>query len=144
MIESLEQCIIMARSLQQHYHNMHHLAKGVSFSGDHKMFGKFYEQLDGHYDRLSEYYVSETDSIPNVAKGVAEYLDSVDYSSVGYSKLLEVSKRVEEEFMAVLVSLDEEAGIGLKNLVGEAAEASDVRSYKLKRRTTYKTKKKDE
>ena len=130
--------IITSRLMQLYYHNCHHLTKGCSFFSDHEFFNTAYTALDSNYDRLSERYIAEYGVkafetgtiITKIQEDLIEYKIETFDCKLMFDNALKLEKKYQQE----LQTLDKTASLGLKNLIGDLAEQSDVRIYKIQQR----------
>ena len=129
---------ITSRLMQLYYHNCHHLTQGASFFSDHEFFGSAYGAMDGAYDRLAERYIGEFGNkafeTVTIAKVVMGEVTDYQVEDMCCCDMLETGLKLEQRLSAELTALDKVAPIGLRNLIGDLAEQSDIRQYKIKQR----------
>jgi len=134
----LLKAIIYSRVLHLFYHYCHLLTYGETFVGDHSLFGGFYEEMSDHYDRLSEYLIAtlgnEAFETQKINMLVAEELQRFKIEKISTISMLAGALILEKEFYTSLQELDSVATIGLKNMIGDLAEKSDSRQYKILQR----------
>lgn len=130
--------IVQARLLQLFYHYCHNLVSGKSFFQDHKAFKDFYQQTESDYDRLAEYLIAELGkkafSASSVNKVLFKELSDIDIDKMCCCDMYEKALELEADYNKMLTKLDKLGKLGLKNLVGDLAEKSDVRVYMIKQR----------
>lgn len=130
--------IIRLRVLQLYYHHCHNLTKGLLFFQDHEFLGSAYAEVEGHYDSLAEYCIASLGDkafdTELINKGIAKGLTGLKINSMAPNAMLEKALVLEAELYEDLTELDKGSPIGLRNLIGAIAEASDVRKYKLQQR----------
>ena len=130
--------IIRLRVLQLFYHYCHNLTKGVIFFQDHEFLGASYAEVEGHYDSLAEFCIASLgeDAFDTelITKGISKGLTVLKINKMGPNAMLEKALALEQELYEDLTELDKGSPIGLRNLLGAIAEASDVRKYKLQQR----------
>lgn len=120
------------RAMQLLAHNSHNLVSGRTFFEDHEFFGDAYGTYESSYDRVVELLIGNGDS-PDLVK--------LQSNAVG--KLSSMTK--ENHFDAILSAekdlqslIEDFAGSdpsqAALNMVGDLAEASKVRIYKIRQR----------
>lgn len=134
----LLQAVIYSRILHIYYQHCHNLTYGSSFVGDHTVFNDFYEEVADNYDRLSEYTVSQFGNkefnTTVIHESIMEELQNYKVENMTSQEMFNSSLILEFKFYNILKELDIKASIGLKNMIGDFAEKSDVRQYKIKQR----------
>lgn len=134
----LMRAIVSARILQLYYHSCHNLISGESFFADHEFFGGVYPQLETHYDRLAEYYIclfgKKAFETKILTKAVSEELEKHEIEEMCCCDMFKLSQKLETKFYKELENISKKASIGLANMVGDIAEQSDVRMYKIQQR----------
>ena len=129
---------IRARTMQMYYHFCHNLVSGETFFQDHEAFGEFYPALEGDYDRLVEYMIATLGpkalDVKLVNESLFDELNKLKVDKLCCCEMFEKGLELEQEYVKALTKLDKMAPIGLRNLVGDLAEKSDVRTYKIKQR----------
>jgi DNA-binding ferritin-like protein len=116
------------RALQLFYHEKHHTAEGASFFSDHAAFGDFYAEAEGDFDSIVERAVGmgfiDTAFAKNHMKVVPTVL-ALDCPKEMESQLCEI---------CTLICDHEACSEGTKQMVGDIADKSEVRQYKLGQR----------
>jgi len=115
------------RAMQLDYHCKHHLASGACFASDHNMFGEFYAEVEGDFDAFVERCVglgSDCVALPSEQIDVIVRVLGLD----GFTAENELRQLID---LAVRVP---EMTLGFEQLLGDIAQRSEVRSYKLERR----------
>jgi DNA-binding ferritin-like protein len=115
------------RAMQLDYHEAHHLASGPCFAADHDMFGEFYAEVEGDFDSFVERCVGMGKT------GVAGPYNQTDV----IMKVLGLDHAEAEIQLCALIDLAvkvPEMTLGFEQLLGDIAQRSEVRSYKLGRR----------
>lgn len=135
--------VIAARTLQLYYHYCHNLSTGSTFMQDHEEFKTNYTQAEADYDVVVEYMIAnlgnesfDTKTINQVLAGV---LSSYQIESMTADKMFEIALKLEKDYQQVVANLEKNASLGLKNALGDVAQASDVRIYKIQQRLKQKT-----
>jgi len=132
--------IIALRVLQLYYHNAHLLVKGPTFLSDHNLLSEFYKGIELEFDSLSEYMIATlgTNSYDTVAIAniLSEKLAMLGPAYNDTTMMYSVALQLEQELQATLIELNSQATLGLQNLIGAIAEASDIRKYKIQQRVS--------
>lgn len=126
------------RMMQFYYHYCHVLTHGATFSSDHALFAEFYAQLEAHYDSVTEYLIAThgnkaLDTL-SINKFIANALSGVKVETMSPEEMFAEGLSLEEELYSDLEKLDAKGNLGMKNLVGDIAQSSDIRQYKIKQR----------
>lgn len=135
---SFIKAIIAARVLQMYYHYCHNLVTGPTFTQDHGMFGDFYDQAESDYDSLVEYMIATLGNKSLETKAVNQILmkelSGIPVEGMSAEQMFLKGLELEEELYEALEQLDAKGTIGLKTLVGDVAQKSDGRRYKVQQR----------
>lgn len=121
------------------YHNAHNLTKGPNFVGDHSLFNDFYSVVEGDYDDVVERaigmdleHVADLSSQMSIVSKKIEALPSLenneDRFGIGLSLEQELCKMIEK------TCAEEQCSMGLEQLIGNIADKSEARQYKIKQR----------
>lgn len=130
--------LICSRMMQLFYHHCHNLTSGEAFFSDHLAFGEYYDRLEEDYDRIAEYMIAvfgveKFDTI-EINSFVVEKLNLYRLENMSIEGMFKIALELEKEYYLMLMMLDSVGTIGIKNMVGDLAEASDVRVYKIQQR----------
>jgi len=115
------------RAMQLDYHECHHLASGPCFAADHDMFSEFYTEVEGDFDSFVERCVGA---------GFKKVACAYEQNDV-VCKVLGLEALTAEDELRQLIDLAvkvPEMTLGFEQLLGDIAQRSEVRSYKLGRR----------
>lgn len=130
--------VISIRSLHLYYHYCHNLTYGPTFLADHNTFADFYTELAGQYDQVSEYAVALLGNskfdVENINKAIAMRLDGMAVNKLSPGEMFKQALKLEKDLVEDLEALDKKSSIGMKNLLGDLAQTSDVRTYKIQQR----------
>lgn len=130
--------ITKLRLLQMYYHNCHNLISGPTFVADHGLLGGFYEQVEGHYDDLVEFMIATLGPKEFDAAAIADYIakemKQLNMNKASAEEMFAQGLEIELELYKDLEVLDKKGTIGLKNLIGDIAQAIDSRKYKIQQR----------
>ena len=129
----------MLRAGQLYAHHAHNNVKGSTFFTDHSFFGELYPTYETAYDGCIERYMGTGDCKADTIAVSKEAIDLIeDFPKEGgegnrafYQALL--------RFESTLCSMCEKAvtlpmSEGTKQMVGNLADESEVRQYKMKQR----------
>lgn len=138
----LVQLAVQLRSMQLFAHSAHHFVDGSLFFADHDFLGETYKKLDNDYDEVVEriigLYGEEQIDLHVVLAGVINRLHNVPTSSVKENKIFfDILLDMEHELCTLIEKICYSDGVteGLKQLIGEIANSSEKRQYKLRQRT---------
>lgn len=126
------------RVLQMYYHNCHNLVAGPTFVADHGLFNDFYDQAEGHYDSVIEYMIAtlggQALDTALLIRAVCEELEKHQVEDMEVETMFMVALALEAEMYEDVTELEKNGPIGLRNLLGDIGQSSDVRKYKIKQR----------
>lgn len=133
MNEKLFQLAVHLRLMNLCFHNLHQLTAGHSFFGDHKELGEFYKAMDDDYDAVVERAIGM--NMPEVAN-LKNQLHVVEAHLQVLPEIIDFGTALALEIhLCDLCSLvDQEGSPGLKQLVGDIADRSEIRQYKIRQR----------
>lgn len=135
----MDRVAISLRFMQLFAHNAHNLTSGTTFFQDHEFYGELYPAYEAAYDSVVERIIGSGD--PDLKGGkidlvafqrkAVDMLEKIEFSNTrGFSALLDAEKSlckaVEEEVKG--------RSQGIVQLLGDIANASEMRQYKLKQR----------
>lgn len=133
--------LVALRAHQLLAHNYHHLCARVPFHQDHEFFGSVYTAADSDYDDVAERIVGlEGEAKLNLQPLMAAVVAKIGQSpSVGVkenSVFYEVLLKGEMDICAkVKILIDNKlVSRGTEQLIGDIANKSEVRQYKMKQR----------
>jgi DNA-binding ferritin-like protein len=115
------------RAMQLNYHEAHHLSAGPCFAADHEMFGEFYAEVEEDYDSFVERCIG---------MGFTEVAEPEEQMGV-VSNVLNLDDKASEQQLCQICDLAAEvpeSTLGFEQLLGDIAQHSEVRQYKLGRR----------
>lgn len=128
--------IIHLRFMQLFAHAVHNLCKGATFFEDHAFFGDAYESHEADYDDVVERTIGlfgpQTVDFKKIAMMAAHELEQADLSA----QVFEQQLKHEQELCSMIDSLckHKAANQGLVQLLGNIADKSQVRQYKIKQK----------
>lgn len=127
------------RALQLYAHNAHNVAKGPVFLSDHEYLGELYPIYEKEYDSFIERCMGTSENcelkLTTIIKKVYNKIKNLDESVKENKVLFQNILKMEQELCEMcnmFVSYCESEGT--KQLVGEAANQSEMRQYILKQR----------
>lgn len=131
--------IVQLRSMQLYYHNCHNLVKGPTFLPDHELFGEFYPALESDYDSAAERAIglfNEPLDLNVILPAISKNLEAVLSNYNDNNSMLQGSVVLEHELLKIvnLIDSDPLSSPGVKQLVGDIADKSEARLYKLNQR----------
>jgi len=133
----MEKIAIYLRTLQLYGQNAHNLDQGQSFFADHEALGAFYEAAGCGYDMVIERMIG-LDIIPDLQKlhkKVAEIIQVLDHKPDAKSffrNILKLEQKLCSEIEECVNS--GKYSEGTNQLIGELANQSESRQYKIKQR----------
>lgn len=128
--------VIRLRVAQLFYHYCHNLTHGPMFLSYHDLFESFYKEVESHYDKIIEYTIADLGisaiDTQVINKAIQAQLEKYKVEEMTAQEMIERSLEIENDLYKDLEELADNSRLGLENALGTIAEASDVRSYKLK------------
>lgn len=129
------------RAMELYYQSCHNLVKGPVFSQDHATFGSFYEAMGAAYDSVIERAINiegdqAADLIPQI-KEIYDHLKGKPCCNVPENKVYFVAALDCEKSLCQMIDQvckDPATSEGTKQLIGDIADASEVRQYLIMRR----------
>lgn len=123
------------RSAQLYAHAAHNLASGSTFFADHEYLGELYGAYESAYDATVERCIGLGIDINLATIAVSAASRSLRWGSdkpeAAFSALLDIERSICSEVCRQLPF----ATPGTANLLGQFADDSEARQYKLQRRT---------
>ena len=116
------------RAMQLFYHEKHHTAEGASFFADHEAFGGFYGEVESDFDSV----VERAMGLGFVDAAFVRNHMSAIHAVLQLDDAVEMEKQLCE--LCELIIECEECTEGTEQAIGEIANKSEVRQYKLARR----------
>jgi DNA-binding ferritin-like protein len=136
----MKELLYLLRGMYFFAHGAHHLVKGTPFHSDHNFFGEVYGEIEGDFDDVAEriigLYGEETLKLDVVLGSAASKISDAPSVGVPDNKIFyEYQERLESRLRNLIKQIIE-AGVspGVEQLIGEIANKSEMRSYKIKRR----------
>lgn len=135
----MKEIAISLRCLQLYAHNAHNLVSRMVFFQDHEFLGEVYSAAESNYDSVIERIIGLGQ----------EELDLSQLQVLACTKMTKLPMQVSENltFMQVILQLEKEisglieqkvksgsCSVGTEQLLGDIADKSEVRQYKLKQR----------
>lgn len=136
----MKELLVLLRAMQLFAQNAHHLCKGMTFQQDHDFFGSVYDEVAGDYDDLAEriigLYGEEPLDLMSLLAAVHQKLTSAPSIGTQSNKDFYSYQLQMEESLCKLVEKIIAAGVypGTEQLIGEFANQSESRKYKIKQR----------
>jgi len=136
----MKELMHLLRAMQIYSQNAHHLVKGTPFHSDHNFFGDIYSGLAGDFDDVAErivgLYGEEHLNLQNMLQAVVAKLADAPSTGTEDNKVFYAYQLRMEDKLKGLVKQIVSSGVspGLEQLVGDIANKSEMRSYKIKQR----------
>lgn len=134
----MKELAILLRCLQLYAHNAHNLAEKSLFFQDHEYFGELYSTYEDAYDGVIERIIGLTDSkainlveVQMAAVNLLKSYASKEIENVAYFQKIQM---MEEKLRAHIAQIYPQSSIGTQQMIGDLADKSEQRSYKLKAR----------
>jgi DNA-binding ferritin-like protein len=134
----MKELAILLRSMQLYTQNAHNLVDKGLFFQDHDFLGGLYETYDTEYDSIVERMIGLTDSsvvnlmeIQVAAINLIRSLPTKETDNIAYFMKIE---DMEIKLRIQVAKINQSVSIGTQQLIGDIANASEGRSYKLKQR----------
>lgn len=136
----MKELLILLRAMQLYSQNAHHLVKGMTFQQDHLFFSDVYEDIADDYDSVAEriigMYGEEHLQLQPIMAGVVSKLAEAPSTPTENNKVFYDYQLQLEESLCSLIEKIINAGVtpGIEQLIGEIANMSEMRKYKIKQR----------
>lgn len=134
----MKELAILLRSMQLYTQNAHNLVDKGLFFQDHDFLGGLYETYDAEYDSIIERIIGLTDSnainlmeVQIAAIKLIQSLPPKETDNIAYFIKIE---DMEKKLRMQIAKINPSVSIGTQQLIGDVANASEGRSYKLKQR----------
>jgi len=141
----MEKVAIFLRFLQLYSHICHNLVKGCTFFQDHEFFGELYPAYEVEYDNVVERMIGlgkHTDLF-SINREASEMLGRVEFQDAcqAFKVLLRTEGLLCSEIESTVTPRPMEHPHGdllqgTIQMLGNIADASEVRQYKMKQRTS--------
>lgn len=134
------QLVILLRASQLYLHHAHLLAKGALFMQDHAHLSDLYNEMESEFDSVCERMIGldkEVElNLQTIMKSVNEKLASCNMNVKENKEYFQKQLQFEAEIRAKVEELVKAGGIsqGTIQMLGDVANKSEIRTYKLKRR----------
>lgn len=129
----MEDLITLLKTMTHYAHNMHNLTKGSTFLQDHDFLAELYANYETEYDDCVERSIG-LGFPPNLQKihiDAAQTLSKLPHNENVWRVLLNMEKLLREEIAKITPT----SSIGTQQMIGNIADKSEVRSYKLTQRS---------
>ncbi len=136
----MKELLILLRAMQLYSQNAHHLVKGMTFQQDHDFFGSVYDAIAVDYDSVVERIIGlfgeEHLQLQPILAAVVTKLSGAPSTPVENNKVFYEYQLQMEESLCKLCEQIIKAGVypGTEQLIGEIANQSEMRKYKIKQR----------
>lgn len=141
MKELFLKLIVQLRSMQLYAHSAHNLVARAPFFSDHDALSSFYQEFEGHYDSAVERAIGfDMDDLIHfklLMPQISAKLSPLPCHEVKENKVFfQVLLAMEKELCNICTLIDHspESSIGIKQMVGDFCDKSEVRQYKQKQR----------
>lgn len=137
---ALEKLAVALRALQLYGQHAHNNCRGKSFLSDHEMFASSYEAAASAYDSVVERIIGSTDKpVDTLTLSIEAVKLTASCSREAGECNIEFLKGVLRLEMTICACVDklcisEQLPEGTKQLIGDIADKSMSRQYKLKQR----------
>lgn len=121
-------------------HFFHNICARVAFFSDHSFFNEHYNQMDSDYDDVIERYIglfgSETLNLNTLISLSHEKIKSLPSQFNENHAMFNIILNLENELinMCKIICLNPNCSEGTKQMIGDIANMSEIRIYKIKRR----------
>lgn len=137
-LELLNNLATDLRTMQLFYHNCHNTMKGPTFNADHGIFGDFYSALESDYDSIIERMIGlssvESVNLSQLNVKAASTLQHIP-SHLEPVEMFKLALGFEHQMLKICEAVaNGQFSSGTKQLVGDVANASEMRIYKIKQR----------
>lgn len=133
----MEDLIILVKTLNIYGHIAHFLCARVVFMQDHEFLSEIYQAAEDNYDHLVERCIG-LDIAIDLQQINLKAAQDASKISIGSDNSTKISACLELERQTVKVieklKADKKITLGTETLLGDIANASEIRQYKLKQR----------
>lgn len=132
--------LIHLRLMNLLLHQYHNVCARVGFFADHEALGEMYEEADSEYDLVAERLVGLSDSsalnLQAILDAVCQKYKQYPMDAKENSTLFQAALQLEKELQQQIEVLVKAGGItqGVVQLLGDIAQRSEIRTYKIKQR----------
>jgi DNA-binding ferritin-like protein len=136
----MKELLYLLRAMQLYSQNAHHLVKGTPFHSDHAFFGDVYsavaEDFDDVAERIIGLYGEDHLDLKNMMMAVMNKLEGAPSVGTPDNKSFYQHQYKMEEKLKDLIKQIIATGVspGVEQLIGEIANKSEMRCYKIKQR----------
>ena len=133
----MKELAIILRAMQIYSHNAHNLVERVLFFQDHDFLGEIYPVYESDYDSVIERIIGLSEVAPNLIEiqdAALVIVKTMPPKEVENSAYLQKIEEMERKLRAHISAIYPKTTIGTQQLIGDIADRSEQRSYKLKQR----------
>lgn len=134
----MKELAILLRYCQLYAHNAHNLVEKSLFFQDHAFLGDLYSAYEDAYDGVIERIIGLADSnainlveVQIAAVNMLKSMPAKEVENVAYFQKIEM---MEQKLRAHITALNPSVSVGTQQMIGNLADESEMRSYKLKAR----------
>lgn len=137
----MKEIAILLRCLQLYSHNAHHLVARSVFFQDHEFLGSLYlvaeEDYDSVIERIIGLFGSDGLDLPNIQLMACQKMASLPSLVKENAAYMQVILQLEKELCVHIEELvrSGQTTVGTEQMLGDVADKSEIRQYKLKQRT---------
>lgn len=136
----MKELLIQLRAMQMFAQSAHHLVGRVAFFSDHEFFGDAYEAHAKDYDDVAERIVGLQGEMPlelnSIIQGVVVKLQGCPSIGVKENSMYFMHQLKYEQELCAMIGNIIKMGVsqGTAQLIGDIANASEKRIYRIKQR----------
>jgi DNA-binding ferritin-like protein len=136
----MKELAITLRCLQLYAHNAHNLVARIVFMQDHEMLGEIYTAAEGDYDSVIEriigLYGSEQVNLVEIQHMACQKMATLPSVVKENSMYFQAILQLESDICTKVNELvrGQKVTVGTEQMIGDIADRSEVRQYKLKQR----------
>lgn len=130
----MEEIVIVLRYMQLYSHQAHNLVKGKTFFQDHDFLGEIYPAYEKDYDDVVErsIWIGKPVNIMQTNQKASGLLS--EDSELSIESCLRQLLSSEKFLCSAIEEVKDEFSEGTRQMLGNIADKSEVRQYKLKQR----------
>lgn len=134
MKDKLEELATILKGMNFYAHQAHNLVQADTFMQDHSFLSDLYEKYDSDYDDVVERSIGlgQAVDIAKVTKDAADILDSE--TKMEPSEAIGMLLVYEQTLCDSVKEMMSEVSPGTQQLIGEIANQSEIRQYKMRQR----------
>jgi DNA-binding ferritin-like protein len=130
----MENLASILRFMQLYAHNAHNMSSGLTFMQDHAYFGDLYPAYEDAYDSIIERLIGLDKEPDLIALNIEAANELQHHGKSDNDGCFSLILQYEEAVCKLIDKIKESGSEGTRQLIGELANQSEMRQYKIKQR----------